>query len=78
MTFTSFVSCSKQILFHSDLESQPLSVITPHQGETNYAIFNHNAHVVASGGKDGAIDLYHLEKKVVVLSLIDKNTGVSS
>lgn len=77
MTFTSFVSCSKQILFHSDLEGQPLGGISPHQGETNYAIFNHNSHVVASGGKGGVIDLYHLEKKLVVLSLADKTGGVS-
>jgi WD40 repeat protein len=66
-----FLSSSKSVLFHNDLESDPITQVTPHTGDINSAIFNHNGHVVATGGVDGSVRVTHIQKKLEILNLVE-------
>ena len=73
----SFISVGKEIVIHNDSESEPLATFNLHKDDATCAIFNHNAHVFASGGGDGLINLYHVEKKDTLITLMEKDTTVS-
>ena len=72
----SFISAGKEVLIHSEAESEPLYNFNLHNDDATCAIFNHNAHVFASGGTDGLINLYHIDKKLVMMSLVEEDSTV--
>ena len=72
----SFISVGKEVLLHSESESEPIASFAPHKDETNCAVFNHNAHVFASGGSDGALALYHIERQINMMSLAEADSTV--
>jgi len=72
----SFLSSSRIVVFHSDLEAEPLTQLSPHPGDINTAIFNHNGQVVATGGADGSVRITHIQKRLEVVNLGEQNTVV--
>ena len=73
----SFISTGKETIIHNESESEPLYSFNLHRDDASYAIFNHNAHVFASGGADGLINLYHIEKQLVMMTLVEEDTTVT-
>lgn len=73
----SFISCGKEIIIHDEEESEPLYSYNLHKDDATCAILNHNSYVFASGGSDGLINLYHIEKKFKMMTLLEEDTTVS-
>jgi hypothetical protein len=73
----SFISAGKETIIHNEAEAEPLAKFNLHKDDATYAIFNHNAHVFASGGSDGVINLYHIEKNLIMMSLAEEDSTVS-
>ena len=69
----SFLSSSRSILVHNELEAEPLAKINPHTGDINAAIFDHSGQVVASGGADGSIKLTRLHRQLELLNFVDQS-----
>ena len=74
-----FVSSSKNILLHNELESEPLLEFNSHLDDVNRVIFNQNGMVIASCGTDGKIKLIHINQKAEIMSLQenDKNSNIN-
>ena len=66
-------SVSKSLYVHNEKEKLPNRVFTPHIGDINCCQFNHNGHVVATGGVDGVIKLTHVAREAELQSLSDQN-----
>ena len=72
----SFISTGKEVMIHSESESEPLHAFNLHKDDATYAIFNHNAHAFASGGTDGIINLYHIDKGFILMTLAEEDSTV--
>lgn len=72
----SFISAAKEVLVHAEGDAEPLGSFNLHRDEATCAVFNHNAHVFASGGTDGVVQLYHIEKKNNMMSLVEEGATV--
>ena len=72
-----FISVSREVVLHAEDEAAPLASFDLHKGEASCAVFNHNAHVFASGGADGLVQLYHIEKRFSMMSLGEDDSPVS-
>lgn len=73
----SFISTGKEVIIHNEAEAEPLYTFNTHKDDATCAIFNHNAHVFASGGSDGLVNLYHIEKKLPMMTLAEEDSTVS-
>jgi len=67
-------SCSKTLVTHDLQGVEPCSIMTPHKGAINSAVWSHNNQVIASAGSDGKIVLNHAWKGTNLLSLDDENS----
>lgn len=74
---SAFISVGKEVLIHSEAESEPLHAFNLHKDDATCAVFNHNAHVFASGGTDGLVNLYHVDKKLMMMTLAEEDATVS-
>lgn len=68
-----FVSSSKNILLHNELESEPLLEFNSHLDEVNRVIFNQNGMVIASCGTDGKLKLTHINQKAEIMCLQEED-----